>query len=105
MRGRLTAYASRIPHLNSLPNGVIQIVLTMQLCFVRPAGMADMLRTSSSGSMVRLAQSREEPAQLQIVTIDALMNFEQPGAQNDSFYSSFLIASSTGINFSHNDCW
>jgi hypothetical protein len=105
MRGRLTAYASRIPHLNSLLNDVIQIVLTMQSCFVRPAGMADMLRTSSSGSTVRLAQSREDPAQLQIVTIDALMNFEQPGAQNDSFYSSFLTALSTGINFSHNDCW
>lgn len=50
----------------------------MQSCFVRLAGMADMLRTSSSGSMARLAQSHEEPARLQIVTIVVLMNFEQP---------------------------
>jgi len=61
--------------------------------------MADMLRTSSSGSTARLAQSREEPAQLQIVTIDALMNSEQPGAQSGLFYSSFPIA------LPHNDCW
>jgi hypothetical protein len=64
----------------------------MQLCFARPAGMADMLRISSSGSTVKLGQSREEPAQLRIVIIDALMNSEQPGAQGDLLYSSFLIA-------------
>jgi hypothetical protein len=64
----------------------------MQSCFARPAGMADMLHTSSSGSTVKLAQSREEPAQLRIVIIDALMNSEQPGAQGDLFYSLFLIA-------------
>ena len=92
MRGKLTVYASRIPHFNSLVNGVIQIVLTMQSYFVRPAGMADMLRTSSSGFTVRLARSHEEPARLQIVIIDALMNFERLGAQNDSFYISFPIS-------------
>lgn len=54
--------------------------------------MADMLPISSSGSTVKLAQSREEPAQLRIVIIDALMNSEQPGAQGDLFYSSLLIA-------------
>ena len=80
-----------MPHFSSLVNGVIQIVLTMQSYFVRPAGMADMLRTSSSGFTVRLAQSREEPARLQIVIIDALMNFEQLGAQSNSFYISFPI--------------
>lgn len=37
-----------------------------------------MLLTSWSGSTVKLALSREEPAQLQIVIIDALMNSEQP---------------------------
>jgi hypothetical protein len=63
----------------------------MQSCFARPAGMADMLPISSSGSTVKLAQSREEPAQLRIVIIDALMNSEQPGAQGDLFYNSFLI--------------
>lgn len=40
-----------------------------------------MLRTSSSGSTVKLAQSREEPAQSRIVIIDALMNSEQPHAR------------------------
>jgi hypothetical protein len=69
----------------------MQIVLTMQSYFVRPAGMADTLRTSSSGFTVRLAQSHEEPARLQIVIIDALMNFEQLGAQSDTFYISFPI--------------
>ena len=53
--------------------------------------MADMLRISSSGSTVKLVQSREELAQLRIVIIDALMNSELPGAQSDLFYSSFLI--------------
>ena len=47
--------------------------------------MADMLHISSSGSMVKLVQSREEPAQLRIVIIDALMNSEQPGAQGSLF--------------------
>ena len=54
--------------------------------------MVGMLRTSSSGSTVKLAQSRGERAQLRIVITDALMNSEQPGAQGDLFYSSFLIA-------------
>jgi len=71
---------------------VLQIVLTMQSSFARPAGMADTLRISSSGSTVKLAQSREEPAQLRIVIIDALMNSEQPGAQGDLLYILFLIA-------------
>jgi hypothetical protein len=69
----------------------------MQSCFARPAGMADMLRISSSGSMVKLAQSREEPAQLQIVIIDALMNSEQPSARGDLFYSSFSLPGLIGI--------
>jgi hypothetical protein len=77
----------------------------MQSCFARPAGTADMLHISSSGSTVKLAQSREEPAQLRIVIIDALMNSEQPGAQGDIFYSSFLIAVSPWYHVSHNDCW
>ena len=46
--------------------------------------MADMLRISLSGSMVKLVQSREEPAQLRIVIIDVLMNSEQPGTQGYS---------------------
>ena len=51
-----------------------------------------MLPISSSGSTVKLAQSHEEHAQSRIVIIDVLMNSEQPGAQGDLFYSSFLIA-------------
>jgi hypothetical protein len=86
-----------LPHLILLVDDVLQIVLTMQSCFARPAGMADMLRTSSSGSTVKRAQSREEPAQLRIVIIDALMSSEQPGIQGDLFYSSFLIAVLIGI--------
>jgi hypothetical protein len=77
----------------------------MQSYFVRPAGMADMLRISSSGFTVNLAQSREELVQLQIVIIDALMNFEQSGAQSDLFYSLFPIAALVSCNVSHNDCW
>jgi hypothetical protein len=69
----------------------------MQSCFARPAGMADMLRTSSSGSTVKLAQSREEPAQLRIVIIDAPMNSEQHSRPGNLFYSSFLIAVLIGI--------
>jgi hypothetical protein len=104
VRGRPTAYTSRMPHLSLLVNG-LQIVLTMQSCFVRPADMADMLRTFWNGSTVKLAQSREGPAQLQIVIIDALMNFEQPGAR--AIYSTvhFLLPCPTGVNVSHNDCW
>lgn len=56
-----------------------------------------MLRTSSSGSTVKLAQSREEPVQLRIVIIDALMNSEQPGAQGDLFYSCFSLPCLIGI--------
>jgi hypothetical protein len=56
---------------------------TMQSCFVRLAGMVDMLHTSSSGSTARLAQNQEEPARSQIVIIVALMNFERP----EQFYS------------------
>ncbi len=66
--------------------------------------MVDMLRTSSSGSTVKLAQSREELAQLQIVIIDVLMNFEQSGAQSDLFYSLFPIAALVSCSVSHNDC-
>jgi len=51
--------------------------------------MADMLRISSSGSTVRLAQSHEEPAQLQIVIIDALMNSEQPAPVQSILQSGF----------------
>jgi hypothetical protein len=69
----------------------------MQSCFARPAGMADMLRMSSSGSMGKQAQSREEPAQLRIVIIDALMNSEQPSAQSNLFYSSFSLPGLIGI--------
>jgi hypothetical protein len=71
---------------------VFQIVLTMQSCFARPAGTADMLHISSSGSTVKPVPSREEPALLRIVIIDALMNSEQHGAQGDLFYSLLLIA-------------
>jgi hypothetical protein len=74
----------------------------MQSCFARPAGMAVMLHISSSGSMVKLVQSREEPAQLRIVIIDALMNSEQPGAQGNLLYrdSPILIASLVSCNLS-----
>ena len=63
-----------------------------------------MLHISSSGSTVKLAQSREEHAQLRIVIIDALMNSEQPGAQGDILYGTFLTAYLSG-NVSHDDYW
>jgi hypothetical protein len=88
-----------MPDFSSLVNGVIQIVLTMQSYFVRLAGMAGMLRTSSSGFTVRLAQSREEPARLQIVIIDALMNFEQLGAQSERLILHFVSYFPTSITY------
>jgi len=51
----------------------------MQSYSVRRAGMADMLRTSWSGFMVKLEQNRVEPVLLLTATIDAVTNSEQLG--------------------------
>jgi hypothetical protein len=84
-----------------------QIVLTMQSYFVRPAGMADMLCTSLSGSTVRLGQSRVGPAPLQTAIIDALMSSELPGAYTKMTYSTVhsLLPCVIGIPVFHKDCW
>ena len=64
-----------------------------------------MLRISSSGFTVKLVQSREEPAQLRIVIIDALMKSEQPGAQIFLQFVSHCHAPVVSCNVSHNDYW
>jgi len=62
--------------------------------------MADMLRTSWSGFMVKLEQNRAGPVLSRTVTIDAVTNSEQHGTHG-TIYPTFGFPSSSLYGPSH----